>query len=116
MTGPAEPFTMKQFLEACASAYGKKSGKDLTFTWTTEAFLMENKVVPWIEMPLWLPKQEAGLIMSMNNNKALNGGLQIRPLQQTIMDTLDWELTRQNREERKAGMSAEREAELLRLH
>src|SRR5262249_41821130 len=47
--GPAQPTTMKQVLDACNAAAGGKA----TITWVDAAFLDEQKVEPWSEMPMW---------------------------------------------------------------
>ena len=89
------------------------SGSDATFTWVSEAFLLEQNVTPWSELPLWIPGDDIGL-MRTSNRKAREAGLSTRPLVETVRDTLAWSRTRPADVERKAGLSREREAELLR--
>ena len=77
-----------------------------------EKDLLENEVAPFSEMPLWVPAEMAGL-GTINCGKALAKGLRIRPLTTTIRDTLDWHTTRPADHQWRAGLTPEREAELL---
>jgi 2'-hydroxyisoflavone reductase len=85
-------------------------------TWVPTGFLMEHKVMPWSDLPVWIPAQDdsagAGRI---SNAKALAAGLSYRPLEATVRDTLAyWEsLPAERRAKPRAGLSAEREAEVL---
>lgn len=83
---------------------------DCNFVWVPESFLLENEVRPYMEMPLWLPAGQRG---HFDNSKALAAGLKCRPIGETIRDTQEWHATRTDHEWRRAGMRAEREAELL---
>ncbi|WP_042143378.1 NAD-dependent epimerase/dehydratase family protein [Paucisalibacillus sp. EB02] len=117
--GPDYELSMKSFLEECR----KVSNSEATYTWVPEKFLMENKVGPWGEMPLWIPEEfpleEGGKpwkgFMAFSNRKGITNGLTFRPISETIQATLEWENLRSGEEDRKAGMRAERERELLRL-
>jgi len=67
-------------------------------------------------MPLWLPEEAAPHLkgfMFINCDKAVQAGLQYRPLTNTIRDTLTWYQTSANKE-LKAGIDAEKEQTLLR--
>ena len=70
---------------------------------------------PWTQLPLWLPESDptvAGMDR-MDIRKALQAGLTFRPLEDTIRSTLDWANSRPANHEWRAGLSREREAELL---
>lgn len=108
VTGPDRTLTMGEFLDTCKNV----SGSNATFTWADEAFLMEKEVVQWVELPLWIARESAGL-MTTKIDKALARGLKFRSLSDTIQVTLEWEKTRPDDLERRAGMAADREAELL---
>ncbi|QBD76199.1 SDR family oxidoreductase [Ktedonosporobacter rubrisoli] len=110
-TGLDAPLTMQQFLETCKSV----SGATATFTWVDEAFLLEKGVVPWSQLPLWLPESDESLrgFLDADIQKALAAGLTFRPLAQTVGATLAWEQQRSPDEQRKAGMSIAQESELL---
>ena len=77
-----------------------------------EQFLLAEEVRPFADLPFWVPVASAGFL-KMNVDKAVAAGLAIRPLPDTVRDTLAWRATRPADYEFKAGMSAEREAELL---
>jgi len=100
--------TMGRFLEECRTA----SGSDARFIWSSEKFLLDQKVAAWSEMPLWIPEDYNGIFL-VNNDKAITTGLTFRPLSDTIKDTLTWDATRSSNIERRAGLKPERERELL---
>lgn len=87
------------------------TGSDARFTYVSEAFLLEQGVGPWMELPLWLPTEMAGL-MQTSIAAAQAQGLQERPLAQTILETYAW--TRETPPvDPNVGLKPEREAELL---
>jgi 2'-hydroxyisoflavone reductase len=110
--GPGQLMTMEHFLNTCKMV----SASDARFTWIEGAFLMQNDVQPWSEMPMWLPAEDPEFsgIFAINGEKALNAGLIHRPVKGTIADTLAWARTRPDGYEMKAGISRQREDELLR--
>jgi 2'-hydroxyisoflavone reductase len=86
---------------------------DAKFTWVSEEFLTEQKVQPWSDMPVWTGKDDA--VARTNISRALSKGLTFRPLDVTARDTLAWfkSLPPERQSHPKAGLSAEREAEVL---
>ena len=100
--------TIGEVLETCRAI----SGSDATFIWASDAFLLEQAVTPWTELPLWVPWERSWLAM-LDSSKALAAGLRLRPLEETVRDVLVWDATRP-RGDRHAGLAADREAELLR--
>jgi 2'-hydroxyisoflavone reductase len=110
-TGPAQPLTMQQLFEACRTV----SGSDARFTWADGQFIVAADVQPWTEMPLWIPDSDpdSGGFGAINCAKAIAAGLTFRPLPETVRDTLAWEATRPADYSWRAGISAERESELL---
>ncbi|CAN5289508.1 hypothetical protein BH20ACI1_BH20ACI1_24510 [soil metagenome] len=86
---------------------------DAEFVWVDEKFLKENNVAPWSEMPFYLPESDEELrnFLTMNVYKALAKGLKFRPLNDTITETFNWRKTQDF--EMKAGISDEREKQLL---
>jgi 2'-hydroxyisoflavone reductase len=109
--GPASPCSMEDLLETCRTA----SGSQASFTWVSEPFLQEQQVGEWIEMPLWVPEtdpQYAGFF-AVSNQKAIHAGLKFRPLIDTVHATQDWATARPAEYKWRAGISREREAQLL---
>jgi 2'-hydroxyisoflavone reductase len=86
---------------------------DAKFTWVTEEFLTEQKVQPWSDMPVWTGKDDA--VARTNISRALSKGLTFRSLDVTSRDTLAWfkSLSQERQSHLKAGLTPEREAEVL---
>ncbi|MDA8343844.1 MAG: hypothetical protein M0Z66_00025 [Thermaerobacter sp.] len=110
--GPKEPTTMGELLTLCREAGGGSGA----ITWVTEEFLAAQSVTPWSEMPLFVPESDPDSIGmdSVSIEKALGAGLALRPLRETVADTLHWDVGRPRDLARRAGISPEREAQLLR--
>lgn len=111
-TGPAHELTLGAMLNACKQV----SGSDANFKWASVEFLNQNQVAPWSDMPVWVPNvpEDAGF-SRVDISKAMRSGLKFMPLEKTIRDTIDWAAGRPETHEWKAGLSAKREGELLRL-
>jgi len=84
-TGPRHPLTMGGYLEACRAA----SGSDARFVWMDEAWLLEQKVGPYSELPLWVPERFHAF-EDVDVTRAIGAGIRYRALEDTIRDTLDW--------------------------
>ncbi len=111
-TGPAEPLTVGGMLEGIKA--GVKS--EAKFTWVPADFLEKEKVSPWSDMPVWVPPSgEDGGMSRTSIKKALAHGLTFRPLAETARDTLAWFKAQppERREKLRAGITKEREAEVL---
>lgn len=107
---PPKTLTMKDMLDACREI----SGSDASFTWASEDFLLQNEVVAWSEMPIWLPDEAAPHLtgfMFINCDKAIHAGLRLRSVTDTIGATLSWYQT--DGRALKAGLDSEKEKALL---
>lgn len=62
---------------------------------------------------LWTASPSA--IAGLDSTKAVAAGLRLRSLSETVRDTLAWDCARPGGLERRAGLAADREAELRRL-
>jgi len=107
--GPDYPLTMQEVLDTSR----RVSGSLARFTWVRPEYLLDQGVEPWTDLPLWLHGEEYTGMDSVDNSKAIAAGLTFRSLEQTIGDTLGWDDTRPEDLERRAGISREREEELL---
>jgi 2'-hydroxyisoflavone reductase len=107
-TGPDRPLTMGDLLETCRSA----AGGDARLTWVDDAFLVDQGVAPFTEMPLWLPPDSAGLLQ-VDVSKAIGAGLRFRPLADSVRDTAAWLRIRETAPATAVGLTAERERALL---
>jgi 2'-hydroxyisoflavone reductase len=109
-TGPDYELTIGKLLEVSKQV----SGSDAAFRWASVEFLKQQNVAEWSDMPTWIPDTEENQGFSrMNISKAINAGLRFRPLEETVRDTLAWARTRPPDHEWKAGLTAEREAQVL---
>jgi nucleoside-diphosphate-sugar epimerase len=107
-TGPGYELQMGRLLEECAAV----SGSDAEFVWASEGFLEENGVEPFTDLPLWVPREYAG-VLAVDCGKAIAEGLSFRPVSETIEGVLEWDSTRAADAELSAGLTPERERELL---
>ena len=109
-TGPNYELTIGKLLEASRQV----SSSDAKVHWASVEFLNQHKVEPWSDMPTWIPDDEEGIGFSrVDVSKAIAAGLQIRPLEETVRDTHAWAQTRPAEHEWRAGLTAEREAQVL---
>lgn len=101
--------TFGKMLDAMKSALAT----DAEFVWADEKFLVENNVAPWSEMPFYLPESDdaARNFLTMNVDRALSKNLKFRPLGETVRDVFEWRKSQHH--QMRAGISAERERELL---
>lgn len=108
-TGKSLQLTMEKFLTEIKNV----TKSDGEFTWASEEFLKNEAVAPWSEMPLYLPESDESMqgFLSAMVDRAVATGLTFRPLRETILRTLNWRKTIPD--QLNAGISAEREAELL---
>ena len=111
-TGPESLLSMAEMLYGCRAA----SSADVRFTWVDWAFLQEQGVTPWGDMPAWIPKELEGYAGAGTRSRAaaVAAGLSFRPLAVTAMDTLAWWAEQpEERRTLRAGIAPEREAEVL---
>jgi 2'-hydroxyisoflavone reductase len=109
VTGPEQPLTMGGMLEQCRAA--ANSSADIH--WLPADYLLGAEVEPWSDLPLWLPGDEMAGLLATDVSRSVAAGLTYRPLSQTARDTLKWAKTRPDDHQWRAGLSAERESELL---
>ena len=98
-TSPPRAHTFRSMLEACGA-------KDVV--WVDESFLLEHEIEEgWTDIPLWIPSTSEGFecFQLVDVSRAVEAGLTFRPLAETARDVPEWT--------GKAGLTAEREAELL---
>ena len=109
-TGPDYELTFGEMLKACK----KVSGSDATFKWASAEFLKQHNVAEWSDMPVWVPDNEENAGFSrMDVSKAINAGMKFRPLEETVRDTIEWAKTRPADHSWRAGLTKEKEDEVL---
>ncbi len=105
--GPSSTFTWGEQLETIASSVAPEG---TTLRWVDSDFLLEAKLDD-SALPLWPGADPDMLMMTADPAAALATGLTIRPLAETVRDTLAW--TRTVEQPEKAGISAADETALL---
>src|SRR5436190_3502340 len=110
--GFKEKLLMSQMLEQTREA----TKSDAQFTWVNVDFLLEQKIHPWYDMPVWVaPKGPEGGFSNLSNKKALAKGITFRPVSDTAAATLEWfqKQPAARQAQLRAGINAEREAQIL---
>jgi len=82
--GPQTTLTMERFLSTCREV----AGSNARFIWLDEPFLLEQKVAPFSEMPLWVPERFQAF-ETVNGARAFMAGLTCRPLADSVRAALD---------------------------
>jgi 2'-hydroxyisoflavone reductase len=85
----------------------------LSWTWVPLDFLLEHRVRPYQEMPVWQPPTPGREgFAQFDLSREVATGLTFRTLADTAQATLDYHFTR-DPERRRPGLTPEREAEVL---
>ena len=107
-TGPESRLSMAEMLHGIRAV----TAGPIRFTWVPAEFLEAQSVTPWGDMPCWIPGHA---VMNVRIDRALGAGISYRPLADTVRDTLEWHasLDEERRASLRAGLSPEREAEVL---
>lgn len=64
---------------------------DSLFVWVSPEVIEEAGISPWIELPIWLPRDdEYGGMHDADVSAAHSAGLACRPMQETVADTWAW--------------------------
>jgi 2'-hydroxyisoflavone reductase len=110
---PAGEWTMAGMLYGIKGAFTT----DAAFTWVDADFLESAEVAAWTNLPVWIPRVgENGAFHLVSSAKAVAAGLKFRPLADTARDTVAWHVETRGDDYQfgeRAGISSEREAELL---
>jgi len=98
-------YAWSELFETCRDV----AASDARATWVTDAFLVEQGVGEWMELPLWLADPAFAAADDVDVSRALASGLSFRPLEDTVRGTLELAETTDA-----AGLDPQREAALLR--
>lgn len=107
-----QPFPMGDFLDACV----RVTGRGTKLTWVPGDFLAEHDLASWRELQMWADADSPVTgSLTWSGRKAIDAGLEIRPVEETIRDTLDWfmSLPDDRRSAMRSGIPAEKEAAVL---
>jgi 2'-hydroxyisoflavone reductase len=105
--GPVTP--RQELLETCQAV----SGVESEIVWVDPAFLVEQGVEQWMELPLWLHDPQYAAMQSTPWERALAGGLRTRPLEETARATLAWVRSGDAPADAPAGLDREKERRVL---
>jgi 2'-hydroxyisoflavone reductase len=110
--GPEKPAALRELFAACTAA----SAAAARIVPVERPALNERGVEPWTDLPVWAPDGEGNNgIVRVDRSRAIALGMRLRPLEQTVADTLRWAQHERGDGPLKAGLTPEREAELLAL-
>ncbi|MEO8525902.1 MAG: NAD-dependent epimerase/dehydratase family protein [Caldimonas sp.] len=118
-TGPANgpTWSWADLVAACQDEAAERGAPELQVTPVAESFLLEHKVEPWSELPLWLASQDAEnhAHSRVEIQRAERTRLTTRPLEQTVAAVMDEGVPAPDDARRRGKLTRTREAELLAL-
>jgi 2'-hydroxyisoflavone reductase len=89
------------------------TGSDAEFSWVPSERLLAEGVEEWMGIPLWVASADRQAANRVVVDKAIAAGLRFRPVEETIVDTLDWHRQREWPAAEGVGLTREQERELL---
>ena len=110
---PLRSFKMGDLMEDSLAV----TGSDMAPVWVDKTFISENEVADGGGLPIWEhPDGEYAPLSLVDGSRAVAAGLKNRPTRETARDTISWwkTLPADRSESLRAGLSAEKEADLLR--
>ena len=111
---PLRSFKMGDLLEDSLAV----TNADMTPVWVDKDFIAENKIAEGGVLPIWEnPDGEYAALSQVDGSRAATAGLKNRPTRETARDTISWwkTLPADRTEKLRAGLSADKEAEILQL-
>jgi 2'-hydroxyisoflavone reductase len=112
VVGPQHGLTMSEMLYGCKAV----TTSDTRFTWVDADFLLERKLRPYADLPVWMPPRgnSAGWAR-MDISKSVKAGLTFRPLAVTARDTLTYfhQQSPERQAQLKAGLAPDKEQQVL---
>jgi 2'-hydroxyisoflavone reductase len=103
------PFPRSTLIDTCR----RVAGVDAGVVWVDGSFLAEHEVGEWMELPLWLSDPSFAGMLSVDPSAAFAAGLEPRPLEETVRDTLAWIAAGDAPAETAAGLDRTKEQSLL---
>jgi 2'-hydroxyisoflavone reductase len=88
VVSPVGLSTMGDLLTDCV----RVTGSDARLVWVDPAFVVGRGIEPWTELPVWMPVDDVEMyaLHTGDVRRALEWGLQVRPLQETVADAWEW--------------------------
>ena len=112
MVNPPGTYSMGQFMADCQPLVANAA----SLTWVDLPFIEANGLYASGQLPIWAPVSgDTRSDAIVNGDRSFAKGMKTRPERETIRDILQWwpTLSEERRSNIRAGMSAEREAEML---
>jgi nucleoside-diphosphate-sugar epimerase len=103
------PIPRSTLVETCQ----RVAGVEADVVWVDGAFLAEHEIGEWMELPLWLIDPAFAGMLSVDPSAAFAAGLQPRPLEETVRDTLAWVATGDAPSKTTAGLERAKEQAVL---
>jgi 2'-hydroxyisoflavone reductase len=103
------PLRREALLETCRAV----AGTDAELVWVDPSFLLEHDVGEWMELPLWLADPAYAGMLSVDPGRAFAAGLETRPLEETVRDTLAWVESGEAPAQTDAGLDRAKEQSVL---
>ena len=103
-------------VETCLAAAQRRGAPPVQVVAVGEPFLNDQGVVPWTELPLWLPSQDPDMLGfdRVDCSRAVAAGLVTRPLAETVEAVMDEASSLLDDDPRGRGkLTREREAALI---
>ncbi len=116
-TGRADEVTWPSLIDTCQRAVRATGREAAEAVPVSESLLQGEGIVPWRELPLWLPADDAQYagFMAFDTRHAQEHGLRTRALDESVQAVLAEPLPVAGDKRLADKLSAQREAELLRL-
>ena len=115
--GYIDPAALDELIDTYQTRIGPRNGAQVVArSWVDAEFLSEMGVRPYSHMPVWRPPTPGNEgFARFDLTPEIEAGLTFRPLAVTAKDTLDYHFSRtpERQAELAAGISVEREAEVL---
>lgn len=110
LNATGDPTTLGQLLRSCQDTI---TASRSALAWVGNDDLLAAGVNPWMGVPLWVAVPGWEGHAQVDTTKARMSGLSFRPVEQTIRDTLAWDLGRGGPPAGTEGLTPKREDELL---
>ena len=80
--------TMGQLLDTCVEV----TGSTAHLVWMDPEFVLAQGLEPWTQLPVWMPRDDVEMyaLHTSDVSKALEWGLTIRPMRETVADAWTW--------------------------
>ena len=112
MVNPPGTYSIGQLMDDCQTV----TAADVDMTWVDVPFIEKHGLHTGGELPIWAPVSgDTRSDAIVNGDRSFAKGMKTRPERETIRGILQWwpTLPEDRRNNMRAGMSAEREAEML---